>query len=450
MPSWAQHPAQQGLQGTGLHRGPREPEEAPEPLWREEAGGPWGKKPLSNARETVGRGGHREFRGGGPERQEVLHRQGTLFSAHPPRLPCLFGWGFPTSPPLQPVRLWTAQTQHCRQPPELLPPLPDAAQTLQKGGCVLPPPRSCFPGAGACRSPGGVGIRGGQRLRGPKPPSPSTAGAPESARPSWPCCCLSHLLVCPLGTIQPPPPRAAGRTERVVTSGRQGALAQGWGRTCVSVIIITVSARGSDMSTERPGAAAMGGSCPSAAATAPRGTLTAQRSLQSLPGKWSPGAGPGNATSGHKTQGRSLETRKRCSRRPGPGRRWAGDEPRPAERREQVGWWCPASCPPRSRGEGSRRQAPGPEDSVSPAFAPTVTHQGRRRQPPVLGSAGPSQASGSSPHRCEAGAGRAWGSQSLGGGSLGNKVGILAKKCRGREQTEKQVHPAAPGGHVES
>lgn len=124
MPSWAQHPAQQGLQGTGLHRGPREPEEAPEPLRREEAGGPWGKKPLSNARETVGRGGHREFRGGGPERQEVLHRQGTLFSAHPPRLPCLFGWGFPTSPPLQPVRLWTAQTQHCRQPPELLPPLP--------------------------------------------------------------------------------------------------------------------------------------------------------------------------------------------------------------------------------------------------------------------------------------------------------------------------------------
>lgn len=204
------------------------------------------------------------------------------------------------------------------------------------------------------------------------------------------------------------------------------------------------------MSTERPGAAAMGGSCPSAAATAPRGTLTAQRSLQSLPGKWSPGAGPGNATSVHKTQGRSLETRKRCSRRPGPGRRWAGDEPRPAERREQVGWWCPASCPPRSRGEGSRRQAPGPEDSMSPAFAPTVTHQGRRPQPPVLGSAGPSQASGSSPHRCEAGAGRAWGSQSLGGGSLGNKVGILAKKCRGREQTEKQVHPAAPGGHVES
>lgn len=31
MPSWTQHPGQHGLQGVGLHRGPWEPEEAPEP-----------------------------------------------------------------------------------------------------------------------------------------------------------------------------------------------------------------------------------------------------------------------------------------------------------------------------------------------------------------------------------------------------------------------------------
>lgn len=198
MPSWAQHPAQQGLQGTGLHRGPREPEEAPEPLRREEAGGPWGKKPLSNARETVGRGGHREFRGGGPERQEVLHRQGTLFSAHPPGLPCLFGWGFPTSPPLQPVRLWTAQTQHCRQPPELLPPLPPhpaqgtppppqtQPKPFRKGAAYSLPREAAFLGlapAGAQAVWGSGEVKGSEA---PSRPRPRQQGLPSQLGPPGP------------------------------------------------------------------------------------------------------------------------------------------------------------------------------------------------------------------------------------------------------------------------
>lgn len=50
MPSWTQRPDKQSLQGMGLHRGPWEPEEVPEPQLGEEAWRAlWRRRHLSQA-----------------------------------------------------------------------------------------------------------------------------------------------------------------------------------------------------------------------------------------------------------------------------------------------------------------------------------------------------------------------------------------------------------------
>lgn len=357
-----------------------------------------------------------------------------LSSANPPRPPCLLGWGVPV--------LWTAQARHslpsllscCHGPP--LPPHPAQGtpktqpKPFRKGAVYSLPREAALLGLAPV---GAQAVSGLGDVKGAEAPSrPRQWGLPSRLGPAWPCCSLSCPLVCPPGITQRLRPRAAGRTECVATAGQQDTLAQGCGHARVSRCYYYSQHRDScprtAVSADLPGTAAVRGSSPSATITARRKTLTIRFPFRSLLGKRSPGVGPGNATSGHKPQGRSLQSRKHCSRRPGPGCRWAGDEPRRAERRDQVGGWCPASRPPRSRGEGCRRQAPGPEDSVSPAFAAAVTHQDRRPQPPVLGSAGDTSTAAPVKPRARVhtgmvlGLGRAWGFQSLGGGSLGDNV----------------------------
>lgn len=127
------------------------------------------------------------------------------------------------------MRLWTAQTQHCRQPPELLPPLPPhpaqgtppppqtQPKPFRKGAAYSLPREAAFLGlapAGAQAVWGSGEVKGSEALSRPRP---RQQGLPSQLGPPGPAAVCLISSSAHWAPSRPPPPRAAGRTERVVS-----------------------------------------------------------------------------------------------------------------------------------------------------------------------------------------------------------------------------------------